>query len=112
MSIGSLSFKNPAWYHALVLAGSAGLISTGPLPVTGIDKHILAMLFIGLLILGCGEWINHPEKVTHGKIDERSTFMKTTYERNASALGIAFSTVGLLLSAYPIYYITLKACTA
>jgi hypothetical protein len=102
MAIGNLSFKNPAWYHALVLTGAAGLLACVPLSVVGISKQSLMLFFSGLFFIGIGEWINHPLKITENRT-ERHISIHQTYDRNPCGMGRMFELLGFVLFMPAVY---------
>jgi hypothetical protein len=66
----------------------------------GVPNGDAALLSLGGVFVGLGEWINHPlqERVGVG-------FKITGYPRRNSFLGVAFVLFGLSLAGYGVYRI-------
>jgi hypothetical protein len=81
-----------AWWHAFIVVGAAGIISSIAFKVDFISQRDCFLFFFGLFLFGVGAWINHPRQeriIAIGKI--------TSYYRQSTAFGLLLEIGGGLL---------------
>lgn len=86
------------WYKAVLVICSALLVVCLTIPLQGVSNATASIICIGGLLIGLGEWINHPyqEKIGHG-------FKISGHPRNSSILGVLFVLTGIGVGGYGIY---------
>lgn len=94
------------WYQGLVVFGGTGLIAIAALPISGIEKENLVLIFLGMVISGCGAWFDHPEVVDQGKTKDGVVFCNVSHNYRPSIGGSCFLAVGLLVLIPAIYKIS------
>ena len=95
------------WYHVLVALGAAGTVAALSIELKGIaNAHALSM-FLGLMFVGIGEWINHPlqTKLMPPNAYAPGGGIISGHPRNPSLLGSLFDILGFLLISVAVYKI-------
>ncbi|EKN3386059.1 TPA: hypothetical protein ACTR19_001324 [Yersinia enterocolitica] len=92
------------WYKVLIAAGSFVFVLNGTGVLEAYPTAATALISLGCVLWGIGEWINHPyqEKLVldaTGRISAKIS----GYRRNARLAGIVFDISGLGLIAFGIY---------
>lgn len=100
-------FKLEYWYHLFIALGAGAMVAALTVDVKGITNLQLLMIGGALLLVGTGEWINHPFQTRIvGPADGFPGFGKVTgHPRNNNALGVIFVLLGLCLGGLAIYSI-------
>jgi hypothetical protein len=103
---GLPNFPIKAWYHLFIALGILGIGASATVDLKGIQNAHALLVSLGVLLIGIGEWINHPLQTAilpanylygGGKI--------TGYPRNNSFLGVAFDVAGVALFAVGVWKI-------
>lgn len=81
------------WYKAVVAVGALALAAA----ITA-SEHAIAIVACGAIIIGVGEWINHPRRISI-----RGNLKITDVSRETNAVGIAVDLVGLGTILFGIY---------
>lgn len=67
-------------------------------PLQGVSNSVAAAIYVGGILIGLGEWINHPyqEKIGSG-------FKISGHPRSNSLFGVALLVSGIFIYGYGIY---------
>lgn len=97
--------KIERWYHVLVVLGVAGAVAALSVDLKGIANAHALSLFLGVLFVGLGEWINHPlqTKLMPPNAYAPGGGIISGYPRNPSILGSLFDVLGFVLISIAIY---------
>ena len=104
------NLKIDYWYKAVVVLSALLLVLSLTVELKGIENALAQLLFLGVLLIGIGEWINHPLQT---QIVPRDAYyapggaILTSYKRNASLLGICFDILGFSFIAIGVYKLIL-----
>lgn len=90
--------KIDSWYKAVIVICTALLVVCLTIPLQGVSNATASIICIGGLLIGLGEWINHPyqEKIGQG-------YKVSGHPRNSSVLGVLFLITGVGVVGYGIY---------
>lgn len=89
------SLKIDYWYKAVLAISTVLLIITLTVPLQGLSNSTIALICLGGVFIGLGEWINHPLQTKVGY-----NFKITSYPRRLTFLGSVFVIFGLVLAGY------------
>jgi len=86
------------WYKAVLVIATVSLLASLTVPLQDVSNSIVAEISIGGILIGLGEWINHPyqEQIGNG-------FMISGHPRKNSILGVVFVICGITITACGIY---------
>ncbi|WP_141229392.1 hypothetical protein [Cellvibrio mixtus] len=86
------------WYKAVLVISTALLIISLTVPLQGVSNSVVALICVGSILIGLGEWINHPyqEKIGSG-------FKISGHPRSNSFFGVALLMSGIFISGYGVY---------
>lgn len=86
------------WYKAVLVISTVLLIVSLTVPLQEVSNSIVAAICIGCILIGLGEWINHPyqEQIGVG-------FKISGHPRSNSLLGIVFVMIGIAIAAFGVY---------
>lgn len=95
---GIPNFPIKYWYHLFIVLGIAGAAASLTVDLKGIENRHALLVSLGILLIGIGEWINHPLRTAIVS----ATFASpaggiTGHPRKNSALGVLFDIAGLVL---------------
>ena len=95
------------WYHVLVVLGAAGAVAALSIDLKGIANAHALSLFLGVLFIGLGEWINHPlqTKLMPPNVYVPGGGIISGNPRNPSLVGSLFDLLGFILICIAIYKI-------
>lgn len=95
------------WYHVLVVLGAAGIVAAMSFDLKGITNSHALSLFLGVLFVGLGEWINHPlqTKLMPPNVYAPGGGIIRGHPRNPNLLGSLFDILGFVLVSIAIYKI-------
>jgi hypothetical protein len=98
MTTALSSLKLKYWYHALIAISFSIFLSNGFGLLERYPTTPTALVSLGSLIFGLGEWLNHPfqTKIINGLIGHG-------HARRANFCGSALGLIGLTMCAYGIY---------
>jgi hypothetical protein len=87
------SLKLDYWYKAVLVISTVLLVISLTVPLQGVSNSTIALICLGGIFIGLGEWVNHPlqEAIGHG-------YKITGYPRKFTFLGSIFVIFGLLLA--------------
>ena len=103
---GLPNFPIKYWYHLFIVLGIAGAAAALTVDLKGIENRHALLVSLGVLLIGIGEWINHPlQSAILPANAYRPGGVITSYPRNSSALGVAFDIAGLALFAVGLWKI-------
>jgi hypothetical protein len=97
-----INFPIKAWYHLLIALGIAGAAAALTVDLKGIQNTHALLVSLGVLLVGIGEWINHPYQA----------FLSGScrgHPRNSSALGVLCDIAGMALFAVGVWKIMATA---
>lgn len=101
MSENPLSgLKIDYWYKILPVLGAIGLIISLTTNVKIFDNETVALISIGIIFIGIGEWINHPLKE---RVHVSMRYKITDYNRSNTFWGNLWDVLGLLIIASALY---------
>lgn len=86
------------WYHALMVVGLVIFLAAAAGILRELPAAATMMASAGLFFWGLGEWINHPVLSKLG-----GGFVVTSHPRSASAIGVCFDAIGLVLIGLGVY---------
>lgn len=86
------------WYKAVLVIATVLLLVSLTVPLQEVSNSIVAGICIGGILIGLGEWINHPYQEQIG-----AGFKISGHPRKNSILGIVFVIGGIAITAYGIY---------
>lgn len=89
------ALKIDFWYKAVLVLSAVLLIISLTVPLQGAENTTVIQFSLGGVLIGLGEWINHPFQTKVG-----DGFKITGYPRNNSALGIIFNLIGFGIMSY------------
>lgn len=92
------SLKIDYWYKAVLVISTVLLVIALTVPLQGVKNSIVALICLGGVFIGLGEWINHPLQTAVGY-----GYKITGYPRKVTFLGTIFVLFGLTLSCYGTY---------
>lgn len=99
------------WYQVLVYLGIAGMIASMTIELHGIENAHAILLFLGMLLFGLGQWINHPLQTSvvapNRYLPGGGTI--TGHPRSAKPLGIVFEIAGMALTGFAVYQVIANA---
>lgn len=89
------------WYKALMAGGAVVFILVGAGLIKEFPKAPTALISLGSLFFGMGEWINHPlqTKLLQGGFNSPSGIIKG-HPRSARTSGVLFDLLGGTLICY------------
>jgi hypothetical protein len=89
---------NSPW-KALVAIGAAGMIAALSLKIEFLQSRDVFLMFLGLLLFGLGEWINHPPKkiVSFPTLNDPPVQVTNLTHRDPIFLGKAIEAVGVAI---------------
>jgi len=58
------NLKIDYWYKALLVIGACVLIVSLSVEMKGVDNSVVQLVSLGAILIGIGEWINHPLRTT------------------------------------------------
>lgn len=88
-----------AWYKAVIAVSAAAFLIA-----LAAQRDMLAMLFGGALLIGIGEWRNHPRQEVELRPTATGQWAKITdIPRSANWLGVLLQLAGLALILYVLY---------
>jgi hypothetical protein len=89
-----LSVNRP--WKALVAVGGAGMIVALSSKIEFLRNRDVFMLFLGILLFGIGEWINHPPKLIKSfpTFNDPAVQVTNSTQRNPVFLGKVIEAVG------------------
>jgi hypothetical protein len=93
MSEGLQNFQITTWYKAAIAVGTLALLAA----LAG-SKDNAAIVATGCIIIGIGEWINHPKRIRfewHAKI--------TDVSRLPNVAGLLVEMCGAIIVIYGVY---------
>lgn len=100
------SLKIDYWYKVFVVVGAAFLVTSLTIDLVGVDNTIVQLLSFGALLLGIGEWINHPLQTA---IMPPTAYYApggakiTSYNRQPCLLGSLFDILGFIIAGIGVY---------
>jgi hypothetical protein len=99
------------WYHLFVALGATGVVVSLSIEVKGIANAHSLLFSVGLLFLGVGEWINHPQQTNlmRPTINAPNGGVVSGHPRFNSILSLGFDLLGLALLGVALYKITQAA---
>lgn len=93
------SLKIDYWYKILPVIGSITLILGLTVEIKGVSNILVQLVSIGVILIGIGEWINHPLQTSFGL-----NFKITSYKRLNKLSGNAWDLFGVALIVYAIIF--------
>jgi hypothetical protein len=101
------TFKIQYWYHVFVILGCVGIIAALIFDFKGIANKDALLLFFGIMLIGVGEWINHPlqTKIVRPNAYTPGGGIITGYPRKNVFLGVLFDLGGFILCGAAFYKI-------
>lgn len=99
MDKGLAALKIEHWYHVFVVLGAAGAVGSLSFELKGVANAHMLLVSIGVLLIGIGEWINHPlqTKIVPPNVYTPGGGIITGHPRSPSLLGILFDILGFIL---------------
>jgi hypothetical protein len=93
------NIKLDYWYHVLIVLGTLFLITSLTVSLEGVDNNTVQVLSLACLLIGIGEWVNHPilTEIVPPSRSVPSGGELISYPRNNSIVGVSFDLVGLFL---------------
>jgi len=96
MSQSPLSeLKIDYWYKILPVIGSVTLILGLTVDMKGVSNILVQLVSIGVMLVGIGEWINHPLQTKVG-----AGLKITSHNRTHTFAGNAWDMIGIGVIAY------------
>ncbi len=89
------SLKLDYWYKAVLVISTVLLVISLTVPLQGVSNSTIALICLGGVFIGLGEWINQPLQTKVG-----CNFKITGYPRRFTFLGSVFVFFGLALAGY------------
>lgn len=91
------NLKIDYWYKAALVVGAVVLITALTVELKGVENSIVQLIALGTILVGIGEWINHPLQTQIVPPSPRNpTWLKGEgYLRKNSALGLLFVISGV-----------------
>ena len=97
------NLKIDYWYKAVVVLAAFLLVISLTVELIDIENTLAQLICLGVLLIGIGEWINHPLQT---EIVPPNTYRNaptggviTGYNRQGSLLGICFDILGFIFIA-------------
>jgi hypothetical protein len=92
------ALKIDYWYKAVLVISTALLVVSLTVPLQEVSNAAVAAICVGGILIGLGEWINHPyqEKIGAG-------YKLSGHPRNNSLLGVALLIAGVAIAGYGVY---------
>jgi hypothetical protein len=87
-----------AWYKGMLVAAFALLLASLTLEIRHVDQPSLQLISAGLVLVGFGEWANHPHRMilVPGSFTQPGYKVETTARQN-TFWGCALDVAGLIL---------------
>lgn len=89
------SLKIDYWYKLLPVIGTITMIIGLTLDVKGVTNIFVLLVSLGVILIGIGEWINHPLQTKVGP-----TYKIVSYNRLNTWAGNCWDLVGLSVIGY------------
>ncbi len=101
------AFKIQYWYHVFIMLGAIGIIVAVVFDLKGIANMHALLFFLGVFLIGIGEWINHPLQtgILRPNVYAPGGGIITGHPRKNIFSGVMFDLVGALFFAAAIYKI-------
>lgn len=80
------------WYKAVLVIATCVLIAALSVEMQGVENNVVQLLAMGLILVGLGEWINHPLQVSIAP-----AYKITSYRRSSSFGGNLLDLIGVVL---------------
>jgi hypothetical protein len=94
------ALKIDYWYKLLPVIGLATLVVGLTVEVKEVSNILVQLVSIGVILIGIGEWINHPLQTRLGP----GGFKITSYNRLNTLAGNLWVLAGIFLIAYAAAY--------
>lgn len=99
------NLKIDYWYKAVMVISAVTLVLSLTLELKGVENATVQVFSIAALLIGMGEWINHPlQTKIHPPVPGiHNGLQETGYPRTNSFMGLLFILLGLVLSSYKVW---------
>lgn len=101
------TLKIEHWYHVFIILGCVGMIVSLVFDLKGVANIDAFLLFTGVMLIGVGEWINHPLQtgIVRPNVYAPGGGIVRGHPRKNKFIGVSFDILGVVALAAAAYKI-------